>query len=105
MAARNSLMAHAVRRLGVLKGTRVLTFMIAWDISRRELGDDMTIVAYAEWWKQSERNARYEIARFHELFPDERNPTRIMAALQGEWEARRGVRGLGDVTLDRVAVA
>jgi hypothetical protein len=98
-------MAYAATRLGPLKGSRVLTFMIAWDVARREVGDDLTVAAYAEWWKLSERTAWRELATFHELFPDERNPTRIMRELQGQWESRRGVRGLGAVKLGQVAPA
>lgn len=90
------------RRLGVLKGGRVLAFMVQWDVVVQELGREPTVVEYADWWGESERNVYYHLARFRECFPEERTPGRLMGQLRGDWDERRGVRGLGAA---RLAVA
>jgi hypothetical protein len=94
-----TLLEVAVRRVGALKGARVLSFMVAWDVVRQELGHEPSIEEYAEWWRVSERTAWREQARFRESFPGESNPARLMDAARGTWDERQGVRGLGNVAL------
>lgn len=88
------------RRLGVLKGGRVLAFMVQWDLVARELGRDPTQAEYAAWWGESERSVRNHLGRFRECFPGERTPGRLMGQLRGAWDERRGVRGLGAARLE-----
>lgn len=99
MAKRPSLLEVAVRRVGPLKGARVLAFMVAWDVVRRELGHEPTLDEYAEWWRVSKRTAFREQAQFRKCFPAESDPARLMDAARGAWDERKGVRGLGNVAL------
>jgi hypothetical protein len=98
-----TLLELAVARVGLLKGPRVVTFMVAWSIAERELGHEPTLHEYREWWNESERTAYREQALFRECFPDETTPSRLMAALASAWDERRGVRGLGAVPAQLVA--
>jgi hypothetical protein len=99
MAKRPSLLEVAVRRVGARRGARVLAFMIAWDVVRRELGREPTIEEYGEWWRISRRTAFREQALFRQVFPEESSPARLMDAARGAWDERKGVLGLGAVAL------
>ena len=94
-----SLLEVAVRRVGPLKGAKVLSFMIAWDVVRQELGYEPTIEEYGEWWKVSRATAFREQAAFRACCPGESNPARLMDAARGAWDEKKGVRGLGQVPL------
>lgn len=99
MAKPPTLLEVAVRREGPLRGARVLSFMVAWDVVRQELDHAPTIEEYAEWWKLSIRTAYREQASFRKCFPTESDPTRLMDAARASWDERKGVRGLGSVAL------
>jgi hypothetical protein len=100
-----TLLEAAVMRVGLLKGPRVVAFMVAWSIAERELGHEPTLAEYREWWNESERTAYREQALFRECFPGESTPSRLMAVLAEAWDERRGVRGLGSVPLPAGLVA
>src|SRR5919205_295819 len=92
-----TLLELAVARVGMRRGARVLAFMIAWDVVRKELGREPSIEEYGEWWRTSVRTAYREQALFRDAFPGEENPARLMDSAKGEWDERKGVRGLGSV--------
>jgi hypothetical protein len=99
-------MAHAQAQLGMLKGARVLAFMVSWETARSALGDEWPatgveaqVRAAAAWWREAERTTWYQLARFRECFPGEETPSRLMDELAAEWDRSRGVRGLGAVAL------
>lgn len=94
-----SLLRIAASRVGPLKGSRVLAYMIAWDMVRQELGHEPTPEEYGEWWKQSRATSFREQAAFRECFPGEKNPARLMDLARSSWDERRGVAGLGAVQL------
>jgi len=100
-----SLIAYVTRTHGPLRGARLLTFMIAWDITAQALGHPPTAQEHADWWKESRRTAQRDLARFREAFPTEKDPTRLMAVARRSWDESRGVPGLGALKLDRLGVA
>lgn len=101
---RDSLLGYAYARTGsVVKASNVVAFMVSWDVCRRSLGHEPTVAEYSEWWRQSERGSYKELARFREVFPDERNPSRILDLVADEWDRSRGVKALGDVPSRTVA--
>lgn len=100
MAKRPSLMKLAARRLGPLKGGRAIAFMWQWliwresrDVEPRTLSE--AIVAYADFWGESERNVWDHLRRFREAFPGEQTPDRLLDQVSDQIDQRRGVRGLG----------
>lgn len=91
----------AVAKKGVIKGSRVLTFIASWAIAEEALGHPPSIEEYAEWWKESRSTVYREQARFRECFPHEATPQRIVDLLKAQrssWKAQ-GVKGLGQVRL------
>lgn len=95
---RDSLLGVAYARTGsVVKAANVISFMVAWDICRQSLGHEPTVAEYSEWWRQTERGSYKELARFREVFPDERNPSRILDLVADEWDRSRGAKALGEV--------
>jgi hypothetical protein len=98
-----TLLELAIARVGVLRGSRVLAYMIQWDVVRRELGHEPTREEFSDWWQQSERTTYRDQALFKEAFPGEESPARLMAAARAAWDERRGVAGLGAVPVDVVA--
>lgn len=105
--AERSVLAVAIGRVGVWKGTRSVEFMVAWQLAREALGDDWPehdgvtaeLRAYATWWRHKERTAWNDLARFRVAFPEEATPSRLMGLAAGSWERSRGVQGLGAVPL------
>jgi hypothetical protein len=92
-----TLLEVAMAQVGMRRGARVIAFMIAWNVVRRELGHEPTIEEYGDWWKVSRATAFREQQMFREAFPGEENPARLMDAAAGAWDERKGVRGLGSV--------
>ena len=91
----------AIEKKGVIKGSRVLAFILCWGIAEEALGHPPTVEEYADWWKESRSTAYREQARFRECFPTEATPQRIVNMLQAQradWKAK-GVGGLGQVRL------
>lgn len=80
-----TLIDYAVGHGGVLRGGRVLSFMIAWQTAQNAAGDDwpdtvtQQVVAYSAYWKQSERTGWRELKRFRDVFAGEESPSRVMA--------------------------
>ena len=77
----------------------MLSFMIAWDVVRQELGHEPTVEEYADWWKLSIRTAYREQAAFRKCWPTEKDPARLMDAARASWDERKGVLGLGAVAV------
>jgi hypothetical protein len=95
---RAPLLQLARSRVGVRRAYRVVTFMVCWHIARRELDvDELTLDAYAEWWRVPERTAYREQALFREAFPEEATPDRLLDRALSSWDGRGGVPGLGRV--------
>lgn len=85
-----------VAKKGIYKGGRVATFIVCWCIASNALGREITLEEYREWWKESERTAYREQARFREVFPQLANPQPIADNAMARSEAlQRGVRGVG----------
>ena len=100
-SSRPTVLQLAMARRGVLGGSRVVAFMIAWDIAEQRTGTPLSVRKYAQWWRISESTAFREIRQFHEVFPDEQNPSRIMnSARLARWDESQGVNGLGALPLD-----
>lgn len=97
VAKRQTLLQLAVRRVGLMRAGRVLAFMVAWDVVRRELDREPTLEEYGDWWRQSRATSFREQKLFREAFPGEVTPTRLLDAAGDEWDRRRGWKGLGAV--------
>lgn len=78
---------------------QVLTFIVAWAMVRDDLGREPTIDEYAKWWKQSERTAYREQALFRQALPGEKSPSRLIDVTSAQWDARKGLAGVGAVQL------
>jgi hypothetical protein len=64
-----TLLELAYGRTGsMLKAARVLAFVTAWDVVRRDLGRAPTVDEYAAWWKESRSTAFGHQAEFREVF-------------------------------------
>lgn len=95
-----SLMAVAVASVGVYRASKVLAFMVAWEVARRELRrESITLQDYAEYWRANERTAYREQAAFRKAFPGEQTPDRLLDIAAAQWDSRQGVSGLGQVAL------
>lgn len=102
-----SLLELATRRVGVIRASRVLAFMLAWQVATEAVGHLLgegegitaSVMEYASWWRTPRRTAWRELARFRECFPGELTPDRLLALAAATWEARQGARALGDVRL------
>src|SRR3954469_20144773 len=85
----------AARRVGQVKGAKVVAFVICWAIAEEALGHRPTLDEYADWWNESRATVFREQARFREAFPGETTPQNIVDALkaqQGDTWFKRGIR-------------
>ncbi len=94
-----TLLELCLARGGVLKGGRVQAFIAQWTIATAALGRPITVIEYAEWWRESERTTYRHQACFRELFPDHDTPQVIAdAAIATQEDATRaGIKGLGQL--------
>jgi hypothetical protein len=101
----------AVRRVGMLQGSRAIAVMLQWETARDALGEDWPhgveaqVRAYADWWRFAERTGWNDLRRFREAFPGEDTPERLSRLAMAEWDRRRGVKGLGAVPYPGAAAA
>lgn len=96
-----SLLQIAHKRMGFLKGTRVVAFIVSWAVAEEALGHPPSLEEYADWWKESRSTAFREQARFRECFPGEETPQRIVDLLTAQRENwyRQGVGGAGNMRI------
>lgn len=87
------------QRVGLRKTSQALSFMVQWGMVRNDLQREPTIEEYAEWWHLSERTAWREKALFVAAFPGEKSPSRLLDVASSQWDAKRGVAGLGATLL------
>jgi hypothetical protein len=97
-------MKIAAMRQGPIKGGRTIAFMLQWAIWRESTGQvprtiTEDVQAYADWWRDSERTAWRDVARFREAFPGELTPDRILDLVADQLDRREGVRGLGSLSV------
>jgi hypothetical protein len=52
----------------ILKASRVLAFVTAWGVVRRELGRQPTVDEYAKFWREPRRTAYKHLEEFREAF-------------------------------------
>jgi hypothetical protein len=86
-----TVMEVCVARAGVMKGARVQAFISCWVIASQRLGRPITLADYADYWKENERTAYREQARFREVFPGMETPQPIADSV---------IRELGDQAAD-----
>lgn len=94
----------AIGKLGVVKGARVLAFMVSWSQTTDAIGHAPTVAEYATFWHQHERTVYRDLARFRECFEHEVNPTRLMTVAAASYDLERGVKGLGELQLGKLGV-
>lgn len=93
---RASLIEIAYRRTGsMLRAARVVAFIHAWGVVRRELGRTPTMDEYAAYWKEPRRTAYKHLGEFRECFDLCQWPDPVLDALDQARDADRlSVRGL-----------
>lgn len=69
----------AVSRVGLLNGTRALSWAYSWAVAREVLGHDPSAEEVAKWWNASERTTYREQAAFRKAFPELDSPAVIYA--------------------------
>src|SRR4051794_11070263 len=92
----------AVARGGIVKGTRVTTFVAQWTMASSMLGRPIGIEEYSEWWKEPRSTAYRHQRRFREVFPELETPQPIAnraIAKQREKIAEKGVGAVGDLSI------
>lgn len=92
----------AAKRVGQIKGGKVVAFIVMWAIAEEALGHPPTLEEYAEWWRESRSTVFREQARFREAFPGETTPQRLvdlLKAQEGETWFKRGVTGCARLAL------
>lgn len=97
--AQPTLFDVARHNAGLRGAMKALTYMLCWGMVRDDLGRDPTIEEYSEWWKESVRTAYRHQAEFRRAFPNEENPSRLLDIASAQWDARKGVAGLGATLL------
>jgi hypothetical protein len=94
-----TLFEQAQKKVGIRRAAQSLAFMVQWGMVRDDLGREPTIYEYGQWWKLSQRTAFREQAHFREAFPGESSPSRLLDLASSQWDARKGVAGLGATVL------
>lgn len=92
-----SILAVAVQRAGLRRGSQAAAMVAAWAIAEHELGHELgedgslsaAVREYAAWWKQSERTAWRELQAFKAAFPEEGTPGRLAGLLHDVANTRR----------------
>lgn len=85
------LLVVAGRRVGLRRAMKAMTYMIAWDHVRDDLGHEPTAEEYAAWWKESPATAYREQALFRQAFPGEQNPARLLDLAAEQANTRKSV--------------
>ncbi len=83
-----TLLEHARQRVGCRNALRVMTYMVAWQIAREDIGHEPTAEQYGQWWKESPATAYREQALFRRAFPNESNPARLLDRTAPAWATR-----------------
>lgn len=63
------------------RAKRLVVFLQQWDHQADELGRAPTVKEYAEEWGESESGTYRLLEELREVFPTERDPSRIMSLL------------------------
>jgi hypothetical protein len=79
-------MRHLIEQGGLRRGLKVMSFIVAWGVASEDLGREITIEEYGEWWKVSRSSAFREQALFREVLGDRYTTP---AALLDEARAQR----------------
>jgi hypothetical protein len=80
---RATLLEVAYARTGsMLKAARVVSFVIGWDVVRRDLGRSPSVDEYADWWKEHRASAYRHRNEFREVFPGADTPDAVLDLLQ-----------------------
>jgi hypothetical protein len=69
------------RAAGRDRAKRLVVFLQQWDHLADELGRAPTVREYAEEWRESESGVYRLLEELREVFPTERDPSRIMNLL------------------------
>lgn len=70
----------AVTRVGLVNGTRALSWAYNWAVVREILGHDPSAEEVAKWWNASERTTYREKSAFHKAFPELDDPAPLYAS-------------------------
>lgn len=85
----------ARERVGIRGAANALAFMVQWGMVRDALDREPSMDEYREFWKLGRSTAFRHQAHFREAFPAETSPSRLLDLASAQWDARKGVAGLG----------
>nr|CRY96439.1 hypothetical protein [uncultured prokaryote] len=85
----------ARQRAGIRGAANALAFMVQWGMVRDQLDREPTIDDYREFWKVTRSTAFRHQSQFRAAFPHESTPSRLLDLASSQWDAKRGVAGLG----------
>ena len=88
-----TILQRCVAKGGVMKGTRVMTFVALWSIAEREEGRELTIEEYLRWSREPRRTVYRRQAEFREVFPEFRTPHPLALVVADQVAALRDRRG------------
>lgn len=92
---RASLIEVAYVRTGsMLRAARVVAFVQAWGVVRRELGRRPTMDEYIDFWSERRSTAYKHLGEFREVFDRCEWPDPVLDALEAARDERADVRGL-----------
>ena len=103
---KGSLLEQLYRRGGIMKGSRVGSYIVLWAVASRDLGHEPTMEEFIAWSREPRRTVFRWQAEFRAVFPEWSTPQPFAASVAAELD-RRG-RGRDDpaaiVALTDVAV-
>lgn len=69
-----SVLEVCLREGGVLKGTRVATYIAQWALCAHELGHEPGMEEFIAWWREPRRTVYRQQREFREVFPSLQTP-------------------------------
>lgn len=84
-----------IRRGGLRKAQRAMTFVVCWLTVEADLGHEPSVEEYSAWWKQSARTTYRDLDAFRTCLPEFSTPSgwfavagtrNLMASVPSDWQ-------------------
>jgi hypothetical protein len=98
--APRTVLEYAISKAGILKGARVVAFVVQWTLVSQSLGRQITLAEYADWWNEKERTAYDHQREFREVFAMATPQPFADQAIVRAAALGHGVKGVGMLELD-----
>lgn len=85
---RGSLLEQLYRRGGVMKGSRVGSYIVLWALASQELGREPTMEEFITWSREPRRTVFRWQAEFRAVFPEWPTPQPVAAEVSAELRRR-----------------